>query len=176
MPVVNKNRKDTRETTMPASAAARFVRNERGIALIIALVMLVLLTILGVFALSTSSTDLFIAGNYRNAQDSLYSADGGCEWAESNPQIYDAIVPGTTNIWGFNTINVGSSTADVKVEWLINGPLPPELATDENTSLGTGQGSSFQAAYYVIQVLGHGRTNTNAEIALETEIIKIVPQ
>ncbi len=175
MLVINGNRKIRKGTMMPASAAILAVRNERGVAMIVALVMLVLLSILGAFALSTSSSDLFIAGNYRNAQDAFYSADAALEYAEMNPNIYSAIVPNTTNNWpssgGYNNIPVGSTQAQARVEWLTYGPLPMNMATDQDV----GSGSNFQGAYYVVQVIGAGRTNTNAAIALEAEIVKPVP-
>ena len=178
MPVINGNRKIKKGTMMPAAAAIHAARNERGIALVVALVMLVLLSILGSFALSTSSSELFIAGNYRNAQDAFYSAEGARERAEMDPLIYSAIVPYTTNMWpasgDYNDISVGSTTAKGRVEWITYGPLPPNMATDAD--LGSGSGSSYQASYYIIRVTGKGRTNTNAEIAIETEIIKIVPK
>jgi hypothetical protein len=185
MLVVKGNRNNTMGTTMPATAAIRAVRNERGIALVLALVMLVLLGLLGAFALSTSSSDLFIAGNFRNAQDALYSGDGGLEWAEINPAIYDAIVPQTKNIWpngadqGNPTtwwpVTVGPTTVETMVEWIRFGPLPENLATDQNIGV-SGQGSSFQAAYYIVRANGAGRANTNAQIALESEVLKIVPK
>jgi len=42
--------------------------NNRGVILILSLWMLLLLSILGAFAISTSITEIGIAGNYRNAE------------------------------------------------------------------------------------------------------------
>jgi hypothetical protein len=176
MLVINGNRKIRKGTMMPASAAIHAVRNERGIALVVALVMLVLLSILGSFALSTSSSELFIAGNYRNAQDAFYSAEAALEYAEMDPNVYSAIIPNTTNNWpsngDYNPVPVGSMQAQARVEWLTYGPLPVGMATDQDV----GSGLNFQGAYYVVQVIGAGRTNTNAAIALEAEIVKVVPK
>jgi type II secretory pathway pseudopilin PulG len=178
MRIINRENKKKMETTISEIAGERSVRNEHGVALIVALVMLVLLSILGAFALSTSSSDLFIAGNYRNAQDAFYSAEGARERAEMDESIYSAIVPYTKNTWpdsgDYNDIPVGSTTAKGRVEWITYGPLPPNMATDAD--LGSGSGSSYQASYYIIRVTGKGRANTKAEIALETEILKIVPK
>ncbi len=46
---------------------------ERGLVLILGLWMLLLLSILGAFAISTSITEIGIAGNYRNAEASIES-------------------------------------------------------------------------------------------------------
>ena len=67
-----------------APVAAGIPENERGMALVLALVMLVLLTILGAWAIGTASTDLTIAGNFRNTQNAFYSADAALAYA-ANP-------------------------------------------------------------------------------------------
>ena len=64
------------------------MKNQKGIAMVLALVMLMLLTMLGTFALNTSSTELFIAGNFRNMQQALYAADAGFEYALRGDTIY----------------------------------------------------------------------------------------
>ncbi|MDD2365509.1 MAG: PilX N-terminal domain-containing pilus assembly protein [Desulfuromonadaceae bacterium] len=58
--------------------------NERGAALIVVLVMLLLLTILGSTLLTTSTTDLKIAGNYRNNQKAFYINDYAFEFLKSD--------------------------------------------------------------------------------------------
>lgn len=68
--------------------------NERGAALIIVLIMLLLLTILGSTLLTTSTTDLQIAGNYRNNQKAFYINDYAYEFLkseESTASVYDLL-------------------------------------------------------------------------------------
>jgi Tfp pilus assembly protein PilX len=57
------------------------VQDERGAALIVALLATMLLTALGVAMVMVSNTETMIANNYRIAQEALYSADAGIEWA-----------------------------------------------------------------------------------------------
>jgi hypothetical protein len=104
-------------------------KNEKGFALILAMVMLALLSVLGAYALSTSSTELFISGNYRNSQTAFYSSDAGIDYGQVYDTIYTSIIPGTAETWpmpgtgtstdrNFNTTPLGQ---DVKVQYLTTG-------------------------------------------------------
>ena len=64
------------------------IDNERGVALIIVLIMLLLLTILGGSMLATSTSELKIAGNYRNSEESFYTAESAMELAQTYSNIY----------------------------------------------------------------------------------------
>ena len=55
------------------------IRNERGIALIIALMSMLLLTALGLGLVMTTMTETMIAGNYRDSGEAMYAADAGVE-------------------------------------------------------------------------------------------------
>src|SRR6476661_10509449 len=53
--------------------------NEEGAALIIALMAMLLLTALAAAVVMVSSTEVKIAGNYNNGQETLYAADAAVE-------------------------------------------------------------------------------------------------
>jgi hypothetical protein len=55
------------------------VRNERGMALIIALMAMMLLTALGLGLVMTTMTETMITSNYRDGGESMYAADAGVE-------------------------------------------------------------------------------------------------
>lgn len=55
------------------------VRDERGVALIIALMAMLLMTALGTALVLTTMTETKIAGNYRGGYEALYAADGAVE-------------------------------------------------------------------------------------------------
>jgi hypothetical protein len=54
-------------------------REERGAALFIALIATTLLSALGLGLVMTTTTEVLIVGNYRNAQEGLYAADAALE-------------------------------------------------------------------------------------------------
>jgi len=146
--------------------------NNRGVILILSLWMLLLLSILGAFAISTSITEIGIAGNYRNAETAFNTADATVEYAETDVAIFSTIGngswpsgTGTGTKPGTNLVPVGSNNADVRVEYMASG-LPP---------VGSGVDVSyFQANYYAVAATGTGPNN--AESSIESQVAKIVPR
>ena len=63
------------------SAAARHLRREDGVALIIAMMAMLLMTALGVALILTTSSETMIASNYRNTYEGFYAADAALERA-----------------------------------------------------------------------------------------------
>lgn len=61
----------------------RASKNEAGFALILAILALMLLTFLGLTLVTTTSTELQIATNYRWSQQALYNAEAGVEAAKA---------------------------------------------------------------------------------------------
>ena len=153
------------------------VTNEKGIALVVALVMLALLTLLGTFALSTSSTELFITGNYRNSQYAFYAADAGIEYGKWVVRETFDIMPGTdmsclpapaagknckTDKTYLKKVFEGTnnSEGEVRVEWVKTGRPPAGYADDE-----------YVADYYTINARGTGPGN--AIVELESMVVRM---
>jgi hypothetical protein len=177
------------------------VGNERGIALIIVLMTLLLLSILGVTMLASSTSELKIAGNYRNTEVAFYTAEAALDFAYTFGDIYTSIIPGTTTSWpvagqgkwldeddfhagdpndannNYNRIKIASPSgakydADVKVDFVSTGNLPVGTGTQEDA--GLGQGTGFRANNFALDVIAYGPNN--AQAAVESQVAKIVPQ
>ncbi len=149
--------------------------NERGMVLILAIVMLMLLTILGILSISTSTSELHIAGNDRNNNTAFYTADAANDYGQINDSIYTALT-GTATSWpqtgtgngtnqDYNSVTVGYQKADVKVQFISRGQLPPGSGDDPEL---------FQAFYYVVSVSGAGPNNT--KVQLESQVARIAPK
>ncbi len=142
---------------------------ERGVVLAIALWMLVILGLLGAIALSTSSTELKIAANDRNAESAFFTAVAALTYAETDPQIYLTTGPASPR-WtppAPGTVNVGMrrTATNVSVNYLGTG-LPPE---------GSGVDVAyFQANYFSVAATGTGPNN--AGLGVEAQIAKIAPK
>jgi Tfp pilus assembly protein PilX len=181
--------------------ASAGIDNERGMALIIVMVMLVLLSILGATMLASSTSDLKIAGNYRNSEESFYTAEAALEFGQTFDTIYTTCFPGGASSWPtsgngtvLNTNNFSSGatnntsphnadynqiaipgtnvTADVKVDFVGTGALPKGIGTQEDAGLGPG--TSFKANNFVVNAIAYGQNNSQAK--LESELARIVPQ
>lgn len=129
--------------------------NERGAAMIVVLFMLLLLTIIGATLLATSTTDLQIAGNYRNNQKAFYINDYGYEILKS-PDLA-AVFLGM----GENKANYRKIVMD----------LPPDLTGTVSTvttvinytgcsTLATpGTSSELPAKYFTVEIVGTAPNN-----------------
>jgi type IV pilus assembly protein PilX len=156
-------------------SARGMLGNERGIALILAIVMLMILTIIGIMSISTTTSEMHIAGNDRNNYIALYTADAANDYGQINDVIYTSLT-GTVTTWplpgtgngtdpNYNSVTVGNQKADVKVQLIAQGPLPPGSGDDPEL---------FQAFYYVVSTSGTGPIN--AKVRLESQVARIGPK
>jgi type IV pilus assembly protein PilX len=60
------------------------LRNESGVALVIALLMIVILSLIGLASSSSSTFEIKLSGNKRGATDAFYAAEGGVEAPQAN--------------------------------------------------------------------------------------------
>lgn len=138
------------------------LNNERGITLVVVLLMLVILGILGASLLSSSTTDVQIAGNARNNEQAFYVTQAALEYAETNADIYKAINPGVQNTYS-SSMTVNGQTAKVAVKYTGSSPPPPGYDVTE-----------FQSNLYTISATGSGPNN--AQVSLESGVARVVPK
>lgn len=136
--------------------------NERGITLVIVLLMLVILGILGASLLSTTTTDVQIAGNARNNEQAFYVTEAALQYAETNSDIYKAINPGVQDTYS-SSMTVNGQTAKVVVKY--TGASPPPSGYDA---------TEFQSNLYTISATGAGPNN--AQASLVSGVARIVPK
>lgn len=158
---------------------------QRGMALVLTLVMLTLVTILGALALSTSTTEIGISGNYRASQEAFYAVERAVEYAMTSEYIFshigtgsvtltDGTDAGTTEDDHATNIAAGTSGAgqsglksgaNNQVEYIGSGPLPPGSGSDP---------TYFQSRFYVINVTCQGPSSSEASV--EAQVARIVPK
>ncbi len=134
--------------------------NERGAALIVVLVMTLLMTILGVSLLSTATTDIQIAGNYRNNQRAFYINDYAFELLKTNSLE-------TTVYMNSGLVQPGNT-----MTFTANMPSTGDTATYKVTNLGciggapAGSGGDADAGnfynIYEIEITGNAPNNATA--------------
>ncbi len=87
------------------------LKNEKGVALIIALIMLLVLTLLGLSAVSTTIHETKIAGNERVYNNAFYAADGGIENFRGRASTGEFIYGVATS--GSYSVGIGEATSNV---------------------------------------------------------------
>lgn len=78
------------------------MKNQEGMVLAISMVLMLVITVMGVLALSTSSTDVMVAGNQRLREINMSIASSGK--AVSRPIIEDIAKDGKLNNGGFKSV------------------------------------------------------------------------
>ena len=107
------------------------LRNEDGVALIVALMAMLLLAALAAAVVMVSSTEVKIAGNYNNAQETLYAADAAIERVVQDLLLiprWNDILAGTVQ----SSLTDGSSSAQKAVP----GGSTMKLCCDANSATG----------------------------------------
>lgn len=137
----------------------RQLGNERGGALVLALAMLTIMSILGVFALSTSTTEVQITGNYRTSQQAFYAADRAVQFGLAHTGMY-AGKSNLATVDANNSIAAGTSGSSLKsgeVAYLGEGPAPP------------GSGTEFASIYHIIKAVGGGPNGAEARVEAQVQ-------
>ncbi|GFO66841.1 hypothetical protein GMLC_04200 [Geomonas limicola] len=186
-----------------SAGVAAVVGNERGVAIIVVMGMLLLLTILGTTMLASSTSDIKIAGNYRNSQETFYSAEAALSFGESFTDIYAKLFPGAVSTtWpvagqgkvldgsfaetttttpmkykDYNQIAIPgtSDKAYVKVELVGSGKMPAGTGTQEDAGLSPG--NTLKVNNFVVTVIAKGPgDNSSNETSLEAGVARLAQQ
>jgi Tfp pilus assembly protein PilX len=154
------------------SAVCRCLGNQRGVALVLALTMLAVMSILGALALSTSTSEIGISGNYRTAKEAFFAAERAVEYGYTNAEIFDrpttAFPVALTGDYATHIAvgNSGLKSGEInQVDYLTSGALPPGTGSDPTI---------FQARYYIVTVTAQGPRNSTVRV--ESQVSRIVPK
>ena len=148
------------------------LRSQKGIALVVALVMLALLGMLGAYALSTSNTELHIAGNYRNSQIAFSNCNEIEAYGANNQLVLNTIVPYVVNSYptgtGFQPIVLPAGVQGqtwVRVEFVCASPPTIAKAQDQE---------AFIDYHFLVTIVGRGANNS--EFVCESEEVQTGPR
>ncbi len=146
------------------------LKDEKGVALVLVLAMLAVLIILGTFALSNSTLEIKISGNYRATHEALNAAERGLNYAVGNltdglDLNADLSPAGGSQTFADDILqnNSGLDTLQPNgVDLVTSGPPPAGSGQDVTT------GSNFHYNYFVVDV--HGRFPAGAPNPARSEI------
>jgi hypothetical protein len=168
------------------------LRNESGVALVVALLMIVLLSLIGLASSSSSTFEIRLSGNKRGATDAFYAADGGAVSVLSDISNFNTTgwVAVTKSPDNFDTFQFLKARQEFKSEFKstmlmtsatpnfslpAGGPFtqPPavtRMKLDQGAPRGIGSSAiNFIYEYYVIDSIGSdqmdlGLVKSNCEI------------
>jgi len=162
-------------------------RCERGSALIIAIMLLAIMSILGTILMSTSTTEIQLSGNYRNSQESFYTADRAIEYSMQSASDTSGVV----DLYNDQNTAIATSPLHRDLIGLGQSALEPSTyaATDDRNSvvyiasgappIGSGSDASlFKARNYAVDTVGVFPVNSAnpSRTELRSQFAKIVPK
>jgi type IV pilus assembly protein PilX len=190
MDVTNKSLRSEKEKEVMGRKSNFILRNESGVALVVALLMIVILSLIGLASSSTSTFEIRLSGNKRGATDAFYTAEAGAQSVMANTgnfsTAYYAGVPDP------NTLAV-----DLRNEWIdaklttpslslpsgVSYPEAPQVTIYHTTRSTPPKASGFSAIHfefqnYIIDSIGRdqldaGANRPNCEI--REKVVRLVP-
>jgi Tfp pilus assembly protein PilX len=166
------------------------LRDESGVALVIALLMITILTLIGIASTFTSTFEIMLSGNKRGSTDAFYTADGGVQ----------AVLPDIANFntsSGFASVNTSSLPLNLQNESIDLRNTSPTLSLPSGvsftdaptvtvyhttlTSVPRGSGFSainFEYAHYLIDSVGRDQTDmglVKSNCQVREKIVRIIP-
>jgi hypothetical protein len=149
--------------------AARALRSERGISLVVVIMLMVIILAITGAGLLFSSIDLRVSGNYRVGTQAFYAADTGASYAFArivlDPTISTAPFTGTLNNGSLTYCS--GTIASTGLNCATPQPLTVTSINSPGYSLGAGTGynsSGFSFYLYQIDATGVGPLGATRQV------------
>jgi len=159
------------------TTAKDILKNQTGMALVIALLMMIVLTLIGLASVFTSSFELRLAGNKRGSTDAFYAADTGVHVSMANVNNFalgkyvdNKFNPFTVTEPNSPDYNPNPTKAKVVIEHREN---------EQGAPRGLGM-SAVQVGYvhYLIQSTGYDQSDLSplkSTCEIDEKVLRIVP-
>jgi hypothetical protein len=148
------------------------LKDQSGVALVLALIMIVILTLIGLASTYTSTFELKLSGNKRGTTDAFYAADSGVEVVVANVQNFD--LPGKYVDNKYDPFTDPSNPNPTKAEVLIQFDT-----AQEGSPRGSGFSAiSFEFKHFVIDSKGHDQMDLSlvkSAAEVEQKVVRLVP-
>jgi len=168
------------------------LRNQSGVALVIALIMIVVLTLIGLASTYTSIFEIKLSGNKRGSTDAFYTADGGAQSVLANLTNFRSDV-------GFTAVNPSTLPIDLQNESIdsklsspalslpadVNFAAPPQVTIYHTTRTDAPKGLGFSAdpdkygfVHFLVDSIGKDQIDASlfrSSCEVRTNVVRLVP-
>ncbi len=149
------------------------LKEQSGVALVIALIMIIVLTLLGLASTFTSTFEIKMSGNKRGTTDAFYSADSGVQVTVANINNFD--LPGKYVNNQYNPFsdpnNLNPTNAKVTITYNPNQAGPPR-------GLGFSATGNYEFRHYLIESTGQDQMELNpikSTCVIQQKVVRLVP-
>ena len=148
------------------------LKDQSGVALVLALVMIVILTLIGLASTYTSTFEMKLSGNKRGTTDAFYAADSGVQVVTANVDNFS--LPGKYVDNKYNPFTDPKNPNPTKAKVLIQYDT-----TQEGSPRGSGFSAiSFEFKHFVIDSKGQDQLDLNlvkSTAEIEQKVVRLVP-
>jgi hypothetical protein len=155
------------------SSKAHFIlKDQSGVALVIALIMIVVLTLIGLASTYTSTFEIKLSGNKRGTTDAFYAADSGVQVTVANIENFS--LPGKYVDNKYDPFTDPGNPNPTKAKVTI---------THDTTQMGSPRGiqmsaTNFGFEHYVVDSTGSDQMEFSpikSTCTVEQKIVRLVP-
>lgn len=150
-----------------------FLKDQSGVALVIALIMIIVLSLIGLASVSTSIFEIRLSGNKRGVTNAFYAADSGVQVVASNLASFDLSKYEVANQYKYSqdASNINPTDAHIVIV---------RDTTRSGAPRGSGMGAtgSIGFMYFLIESTGRDQVESNpvkSSCSIEQEVMRIVP-
>jgi len=148
------------------------LKDQSGVALVLALVMIVILTLIGLASTYTSTFEMKLSGNKRGTTDAFYAADSGVQIVVANVDNFS--LPGKYVDNKYNPFTDPKNPNPTKANVLIQYDT-----TQEGSPRGSGFSAiSFEFRHFVIDSKGQDQLDLSlvkSAAEIEQKVVRLVP-
>jgi len=148
------------------------LRDQSGVALVLALIMMVILTLIGLASTYTSTFEMKLSGNKRGSTDAFYSADSGIQVVVANVENFS--LPGKYVDNQYDPFTDPNNPNPTNAEVLIQYDT-----TQEGSPRGSGFSAiGFEFKHFVIDSTGKDRMDLSlikSTCEIEQKVVRLVP-
>ncbi len=148
------------------------LKDQSGVALVLALVMIVILTLIGLASTYTSTFEMKLSGNKRGTTDAFYAADSGVQVITANVDNFS--LPGRYVDNKYDPFTDPNNPNPTKAKVLIQYDT-----TQEGSPRGSGFSAiSFEYKHFVIDSKGEDQLDLSlvkSSAEIEQKVVRLVP-
>jgi hypothetical protein len=148
------------------------LKDQSGVALVLALVMIVILTLIGLASTYTSNFELKLSGNKRGTTDAFYAADSGVQVIVANVDNFS--LPGKYVDNKYDPFTDANNPNPTKAKVVIQFD-----STQEGSPRGSGFSAiSFEFRHFVIDSKGQDQLDLSlvkSACEVEQKVVRLVP-
>ena len=148
------------------------LKDQSGVALVLALVMIVILTLIGLASTYTSTFEMKLSGNKRGTTDAFYAADSGVQVVTANVDNFS--LPGKYVDNKYDPFTDPNNPNPTKANVLIQYDT-----TQEGSPRGSGFSAiSFEFKHFVIDSKGQDQLDLSlvkSAAEIEQKVVRLVP-